>query len=250
MCRLPRFSAVRRRATLRLVTPTRALGLLLTSGRRVQQVARKVGYAPDHFATPFAAYSGLLPTEARRAGQLSVQLKTFAKHPPRSADVAANCRVVDRWARLHREAIRLHLRAAPDTPIAMLLQDAIGCAPPRRPRPKPRGRHRRQIALSQALLTAEACGSCRARPTKWRLVTRFLPAPLRAARRRRSRAGAAARDGDDELAVVCRRWRWRVRSQLRGAAVLVGDYVPRQRDAALPAVPRPRGTRAECVASS
>lgn len=132
----------------------RRAALLLTSGRRVQQVARKVGYVPDHFAAPFTAYSGLLPTEARRAGQLAAQLRTLAKHPPRSADVAANCRVVDRWALLHREAIRLHMRAAPGTPVATLLQDAIACAPPRRPRPKPRGRHRRQVALSHALLTA------------------------------------------------------------------------------------------------
>jgi AraC-like DNA-binding protein len=126
---------------------------MLATGRYVQQVARKVGYKPDHFAAPFAAYAGVLPSEARRAGQLQVQLHTLSLHPPRSADVAANCRVIDRWTRLHREAISLRLRTRAGTPVAAALQIAVSCAPPRRPHRAPRGRYRRQLVLADALRT-------------------------------------------------------------------------------------------------
>jgi AraC-like DNA-binding protein len=128
----------------------RAAELLLT-GRYPNHVARKVGYKPDHFAAPFANYVGMRPSEARRVGHLQRQLERLAKYPPRSADIAANCRVVDRWARLHGEAIRLQLRARSGTPVAAALECAVRCVPPRRPRGVPRGRRRRQVALAEAL---------------------------------------------------------------------------------------------------
>jgi AraC-like DNA-binding protein len=146
----------------------RAAELLLT-GRYPHQVARKVGYKPDHFAAPFANYVGLRPSEARRVGFLQRQLERLATYPPRSADVAANCRVVDRWTRLHIEAMSLRLRARSGTPVAAALECAVGCVPPRRPRAVPRGRHRRQIALGEALRAAVNEPSVQAdvAPARW-----------------------------------------------------------------------------------
>lgn len=147
---------------------------LLLTGRYVKHVAPKVGYKADHFAAPFVAYCGLLPEQARRAGQIRRLLTTLKKRPPRSADVAAKCRAIDRWSGLWHEAARLQLRARPGTPVAAVLDQALRCVPPSRPRPTPRGRRRRQVALAE-LLRSELTAADQHDRMTWYVAQRHAP---------------------------------------------------------------------------
>jgi AraC-like DNA-binding protein len=126
----------------------------LLTGRRVNAVAVAVGYKPAHVAAPFVAYFGLRPSEVRRVGTVTRQLRVLADAPLRSADLAARCRAVDRWTRLWNEAASLLLHATNGTIVAIELTHAVAHRPPRRPRPVPRGRRRRQAPLQRAFLEA------------------------------------------------------------------------------------------------
>jgi AraC-like DNA-binding protein len=128
---------------IRELRMTRAAELLLYS-QQVKTVAPKVGYRPQHLAEPFVRDIGVAPHEARRIGHLRNQLLTLRDRPLRPADVAARCRTVDRWTRLHREAREFAWRAAPGTPVASALDEALACVPPPRPVPHPKARWQRK----------------------------------------------------------------------------------------------------------
>ena len=117
----------------------------LLNGQLVKSVAVKVGYRAQHLAKPFAQHTGLSPSMVRRLGRVRSQLVTLKMYPLRSADLAARCRAIDRWSRLYLEAQHLARLAAPDTPVARALGDALACAPPARPVPTPRSRRQRDL---------------------------------------------------------------------------------------------------------